>query len=181
MSGNTVYEERISSRRTEALFILLASLFLMRWEQRKRRGRAGRLSALFLGLGVLFLFYILNYHTLHIRLTPDSVQLRFGIFSWTIPMDSIERCHLDKTSLWRIGGAGIHFSWFERRYRAMFNFLEYPRVIVALKEKRGPVRDVAFSTQHPQQVMNFIREASGAKGSFEGTGLTKEDGDVRPG
>ena len=71
----------------------------------------------------------------------------------------METCYLDGTSLWRIGGAGIHFSSFERRYRAMFNFLEYPRVVVALKEKRGPVRDIAFSTQHPEEIMSLIQES----------------------
>lgn len=180
MSGNIVYEERISSKRTEALFLVLASLFLLLWVQRKRRGKTGRLSALYLGLFAFFLFYILNYRTLHIGLTADDVKLRFGLFSWTIPMENVERCHLDRTSLWRIGGAGIHFSWFDRRYRAMFNFLEYPRVVLALKEKRGSVRDIAFSTQHPQQVIRLIQEASGAKRSFQSTGLIKEDGDVRP-
>jgi hypothetical protein len=42
----------------------------------------------------------------------------------------------------------------------MFNFLEYPRVVVALKEKQGPVRDVAFSTRHPDQVIEFIQAAT---------------------
>lgn len=181
VSGITVYEERISSRRTEALFILLASLFLLLWTQRRNAGRTGRVSTLFLGLFVFFLCYALNYRTLYIGLTPENVSLRFGLFSWTIPMDNIESCHLDKTSLWRIGGAGIHFSWFDRRYRAMFNFLEYPRVVIALKEKRGPVRDIAFSTQHPQQVMKLIQETSDAKRTFESTTLTKEVGDVQHG
>jgi hypothetical protein len=43
------------------------------------------------------------------------------------------------------------------RYRASFNFLEYPRVVVALKRKRGPVQDVSFSTRQPEPVMSLIQ------------------------
>mgnify|MGYP000900013350 CR=1 FL=1 len=32
----------------------------------------------------------------------------------------------------RYGGAGIHFMSIRGRYRASFNFLEYPRVVIAL-------------------------------------------------
>jgi hypothetical protein len=118
------------------------------------------LTAVCFGLFSFFLFYVLNYRTLIIHLTPDYLKLRFGLFTWTIAMENVENCFLDTASLWRIGGAGIHFSWFQRRYRAMFNFLEYPRVVIALKQKRGPVRDVAFSTQQPEQVLHFIRAAA---------------------
>lgn len=174
----SIYEERISSKRTEALFLSLATLFLTLWLLRKKTRVTGRVTAIFFILFAFFVFYALNYRRLRIRLTAHDLELRFGIFSWTIPMDDIEGCHADETSLWRIGGAGIHLSWFDGRYRAMFNFLEYPRVVVALKEKRGPVRDVAFSTRHPQQVMKRIHEASGVTRTAQGAAPTKEDGNV---
>jgi hypothetical protein len=74
-------------------------------------------------------------------------------------MDNIEGCRQDETPLWRIGGAGLHFSPIQGRYRAMFNFLEYPRVVIALKIRKGLVRDVAFSTQYPDIVIQFVHEA----------------------
>jgi hypothetical protein len=39
----------------------------------------------------------------------------------------------------------------------MFNFLEYPRVVLALKQRKGLVRDIAFSTRRPQEVMRLIQ------------------------
>jgi len=39
------------------------------------------------------------------------------------------------------------------------DFLEYPRVVLALKQKRGLVRDLSFSTQHPETVLQFIQDA----------------------
>lgn len=115
------------------------------------------LALVFLLLGVLFLFYTLNYHTLNILIEKTGVTLGFGLIHWTIPLEQIEDCRQDDTSLWRIGGAGIHFSPFNKRYRAMFNFLEYPRVLLILREKRGLVRDIAFSTRQPEEVIRLIR------------------------
>ena len=121
------------------------------------------LATVFLVFFLFFLFYALNYRTLIIRLTPEVLKLRFGIFTWTIATDNVESCFLDEVSLRRIGGAGIHFSSFQGRYRALFNFLEYPRIVIMLKNKKGPVRDVAFSTQRPDEVLRFIQEATSVK------------------
>jgi hypothetical protein len=59
----------------------------------------------------------------------------------------------------RRGGAGIHFSIIGGRYRAMLNFLEHPRIVIELKEKRGPVRDLAFSTERPNEMLRIIEES----------------------
>lgn len=159
----TYYYEKVSSRRTQSLFLALSLLFLglLLGRVKIRRERdAGRdhLATIFAGASLFFLFYTLNYHTLIIWLTPETLQLHFGLFTWKIAVDNIDDCYPDETSLWRIGGAGIHFSPIKGRYRAMLNFLEHPRVVVALKQKQGPVRDLAFSTQQPEQVLAFIRD-----------------------
>jgi hypothetical protein len=109
------------------------------------------------------LFYVLNYRTLNIRLTDKSLKLTFGIFSWTVPLDNIKACGLDEIpALMRLGGAGIHFMSIRGRYRASFNFLEYPRVVVALKRKAGPVRDISFTTRRPDEVLRLLEEAAAA-------------------
>jgi hypothetical protein len=154
------YDERISSRKTETLFLVLTLFFLALAIWRMSAVSLDILAAVFLVLCVFFLFYSVNYRTLTIQLTPEAVKLRFGLFTWTIATDNIERCFLDETSLQRIGGAGIHFSSFQGRYRAMFNFLEYPRIVIMLKNKKGPVQDVAFSTQRPDEALRFIQEAA---------------------
>lgn len=161
MEEKRTYNERLSSGRTEGLFLALAALFLglalHRTRARRMAGRGrDRIAGAFYVLFAFFLFYMLNYRTLVIRLTPEALALRFGLFSWRVPLENIEHAALDEHSLWRIGGAGIHFSWFEGRYRAMFNFLEYPRVVVALSQKQGPVKEIAFSTQQPEQVLALI-------------------------
>jgi hypothetical protein len=49
-----------------------------------------------------------------------------------------------------------------KRYRASFNFLEHPRVVIALKRKVGPVRDISFSTRRPDDVLRLIQEVISA-------------------
>jgi hypothetical protein len=65
----------------------------------------------------------------------------------------------------RMGGAGIHFMSIRKRYRASFNFLEHPRVVIAFKRKAGLVRDISFSTRHPDDVLRRIQEAASATGA----------------
>jgi hypothetical protein len=104
-----------------------------------------------------------NYRTLIIHLTPQALQLRFGLFTWVVPLSTIADCRLDDLPpLLRLGGAGIHFMVVRGRYRASFNFLEYPRVVIALKRRKGPVRDISFSTQQPDEVLRYLREAISA-------------------
>jgi hypothetical protein len=154
-----IYLEQLSSRRTEALFVVLSVLFLGLFAWRLRISGADALSIVLQGLLVFFLFYSINYRNLVVRITNESLELKFGIFSWTVSLDNVEDCYVDDVPLARIGGAGIHFTSIRGRYRVMFNFLEYPRLVIALKKKIGLVRDDVFSTRHPVEVGQIIRGA----------------------
>jgi hypothetical protein len=156
MARETVYEERVTSRRTETLFIGLTLLLLALLGVRAGTSGFGYLAVVFLLLACFFLFYAVNYRTLVIQITAEALALRFGIFSWTVPWDTVTHGRLDDTPLWRVGGAGIHFTMIRRRYRVFFNFLEHPRVVVELRRPRGLVRDVAFSTRQPAKVMDIV-------------------------
>lgn len=158
-SNGLLYFEKISSLRTEGLFLVLMiiSLLLLIW--RVNTIRWDFFAAAFLFFFILFLFYSLNYRTLVIELTSKSLKLKFGIFTWTIPMENIEECRLDEIPLFmRMGGAGIHFMMIRKRYRASFNFLEYPRIVISFKRKVGPVRDISFSTRNPDEVLRLIQD-----------------------
>jgi len=160
MTDDLIYNERVSSNKTEILFLALTTLFFLLLAWRVNAGNADLLAAVFFCLFGLFLFYSVNYRTLIIRLTPESLKLTFGIFTWIVPLDNVEECRLDELPiLMRMGGAGIHFMSIRKRYRASFNFLEHPRVVVAFKRKRGPVCDISFSTRRPDDVLRLIQEA----------------------
>lgn len=158
------YVERVTSGRTQLLFAALALLFLLLAVWRVSAARLDALAVVCLCLSGFFLFYVVNYRTLVIRLTSESLKLTFGIFTWTVPLDNIEECRLDHVPvLMRMGGAGIHFMVIRKRYRASFNFLEHPRVVIAFRRKVGPVRDISFSTRQPDDVIRLVREAVSAR------------------
>jgi hypothetical protein len=157
INQNLLYEEKLSSRRTEALFLSLMAFFLVLLVWRATSSGWDFLAILFFIFFGLFLFYSLNYLVLIIRLTPTSLALSFGIFTWTVRMEDIETCSLDNLpAIKKYGGAGIHFMFVDKRYRTSFNFLEYPRVVIALREK-GRVRDISFSTRRPDDVLRLIQ------------------------
>lgn len=164
MTDDLIFHERISSNRTEALFLALTLLFLLLFLWRVTAGSLDLLTVIFLCSFGLFFFYSVNYRTLLIRLTAESLNLTFGLFTWKVPLDNVEECHLDSLPLlMRYSGAGIHFMFIRHRYRASFNFLEYPRVVIAFKRKAGPVRDISFSTRRPDDVLRLVQEAVSAK------------------
>ena len=151
------YCEMFSSSKTYALFATLAIAFLALFLWRLQSVRLDGWAITFLCISALFLFYVFNYRKLKIRITPEILQLSFGIITWRIAVSNIKSCYIDKVSLWRIGGAGIHFTWIKRKYRAYWNFLEYPRVVVSFKIKHGVVHEIAFSTKQPERVMEVIQ------------------------
>jgi hypothetical protein len=57
----------------------------------------------------------------------------------------------------KYGGAGIHFMFVHKRYRASFNFLEHPRVVIGLKRKAGLVKDISFSTCQPNELIRLVQ------------------------
>lgn len=159
MDDSICYVETITSRRTEALFIALTFLFGGLYTRRSVKKGTDSFAFVLGGLCLVFLFYVVNYRVLTIRLTQKALQLKFGIFTWTEPIDNIAACSVDDiTGLMRYGGAGIHFMLIQNRYRASFNLLEYPRVVVALKKKAGPVCNLSFTTRNPEKVLQLLEQ-----------------------
>lgn len=161
MTQDPVYEEHVSSARTQVLYAILTTIFLLWGVGRLAAGHPDMPAFAFLFLSVIFAFYASNYRTLVIRITPRSLRLVFGIFAWTIALDRIETCRIDDPPpLAKYGGAGIHFLVVRRRYRASFNFLEHPRVVIALRPRAGLVRDISFSTRQPEEVIRRLQPAA---------------------
>ncbi len=158
MADGLLYHEQLSSSRTMALFLALTLIFCLLTAWRTSAHSLDALAIIFACFAGIFLFYSVNYRTLIIRITPAGLGLRFGIFQWRVPIGNIESCQLDEVPAFkRLGGAGIHFMTVRGRYRASFNFLEYPRVVIAFKSKAGPVQDISFSTRRPDEVLETLQ------------------------
>lgn len=154
----TIYEERLSSNVTTGLFVALTLVFGALFAWRVLAVGFRFVPVVFLILSLLFLFYTINYRMLIVRFNEQGLLLRFGIIPWRIPFSNMQSCGLDEVVINRIGGAGIHFMLLDKRYRANYNFLDLPRVLVRLKERQGLVWDVSFSTRQPDEVMHIIQE-----------------------
>ena len=159
--NRNAYSEELLSVKTLALFVLLTLVFLGLFGLNLLHNGWNGWAIAILCISIFFLFYVFNYRMLKISLTPETLKLSFGIITWAIALSNIEACYTDPTSLWRIGGAGIHFKWINGKYRAFWNFLEYPRVVITLKKKKGLVQEIAFSTRQPDRVMEIIQSDLG--------------------
>ncbi len=158
MKEELLYHEELASNWTTALFaglaILFGALFVWRLDASGLQG----FTIAFLVFFVIFLFYTFNYRTLVIRITRQELKLTFGLITWVVPLNNIELCKADELQpLERYGGAGIHFMLVHGRYRVNFNLLEYPRLVIMLKRKAGPVRDVSFSTRQPDDILKKLQ------------------------
>jgi hypothetical protein len=108
-------------------------------------------------LGLFFLFYVFNYRTLRIQITDDALILRFGLVRWRTELANIQSWTLDDPPFWiKYGGAGVHFALVDDLYRAFFNFLVGPRILIIFKEKQGRVQALSFSTNQPARVLELI-------------------------
>ena len=163
-NDNLIYNEKVSSKWTAVLFLALTILFSLLLIWRVVSSNLDFLAVVFFCLFALFLFYSVNYRTLIVRITEESLKLIFGIFTWTVPFENIEQCQLDDDLpfLKKYGGAGIHFMLIRKRYRASFNFLEHSRVVIRLKRKAGLIRDISFSTCQPNELIQLIQGAISA-------------------
>lgn len=156
LSSDHLYEEQISSKITTGVFITFTTLFMIIFSCQFLGSGYFVLTLISFSLFLFFLFYSLNYRSLTILITSSSVEIKFGIFSRIACWESIEDCHIDGVSMWRIGGAGIHFTRIRGKWRAMYNFLEYPRIVLTLK--KGRIREVIFSTRNPERVLTIVNQ-----------------------
>ncbi|MEJ2413320.1 MAG: hypothetical protein P8Y34_10080 [Anaerolineales bacterium] len=159
--SEVIYKEEIRSNLTTIIFasLSLACLTLFAWRYAVVGWKFT--PGLFCFLGLFFLFYTLNYRTLEIQISSDELNLKFGLVKWTTVLENIDSWQLDDSPWWiKYGGAGVHFAAVRGKYRAYFNFLEYPRVLVTLQEKQGWVRQLCFTTRQPDQVQVQLQNRS---------------------
>ena len=151
------YSEKVLSAGTTLLFLFLSLLFLLLFGWRISIIGWRFFTVLLFALSLIFLFYTINYRVLRIRLTTTHLILRFGIVPWKTPLKNILSVQLDDSPpLIKYGGAGVHFAFVDGKYRAFYNFLEYPRLLVTFKKKQGVVQELVFTTRKPEKIMDIL-------------------------
>jgi hypothetical protein len=158
-----LYSEELTSPRTTVFFAALVLFFsgLAAWRWRVAGAQPLVWFQVFLAL--FFLFYTINFRVLFITITSHFIRLKFGLFAWRTPLKDIERAYPDQLDIFHYyGGAGLHFMVVRGRYRASFNFLEHPRVALALRHSAGLVREISFSTRQPQEIVDLVTRLAAA-------------------
>ncbi len=109
----------------------------------------------------LFLLVItINFLRLTIKIDSENLTVGFGILKKKIPWDKVKDYYLDETSsLWY----GLRLRRADGKWRTVYNLIVIggPRVVVSLKE--GRIREVAFSTKNPEEVMEKIEHHINSK------------------
>jgi hypothetical protein len=110
-------------------------------------------------MALVFLFYVLNYRLLKIYITEEYLSLRFGIVGWKTPLANIKQVSQDDSPWWiKYGGAGVHFAFVNKHYRAFYNFLEFPRLLVTFHQKQGLVQALVFTSRDPDRILEILSE-----------------------
>lgn len=156
-----IYSEEIRSNKTDLLFVVLALITyaLSAWKLSVVGFKF--VPGFYLFLGLLFTFYIFNFRVLNISITDQSLHLKFGIIPWKTDLSNIQEITLDDAPMIiKYGGAGVHFAFVKGEYRAFYNFLEHPRVLIRFKKKQGLVKALVFTSRQPDKILEILEKRS---------------------
>tara|TARA_B100001971_G_scaffold202760_1_gene216888 strand:+ start:185 stop:697 length:513 start_codon:yes stop_codon:yes gene_type:complete len=102
---------------------------------------------------------IANFRKLNISITSQSIIVAYGRIKYSIPWDRIEDCSVGKDSGTRYGGWGIRLTKAEGATLLVYNVIGSPMVVLELK--RGRFGKFIFSSRHPEEVLNIIKQHIG--------------------
>ena len=159
--ANILYSEKIRSTKTSLLFVILASIFftLFGWRFSVVGFRFG--PGLYAFLGLVFCFYVINFRELEISITDQILRLKFGVIGWSSNLENIKSVIRYDPPFWiKYGGAGVHFAMVDGDYKAFYNFLEYPRVLIKFHQKQGWVQSLVFTTRQPDKILEILETRS---------------------
>ncbi len=161
MQEDEIYEETVPftvAKWLLAMEIAITILFLSLFVSQLPEG----LSWFYLGMFLLFLgvtALIANFRKLNISITSQSITVAYGRIKYSIPWDRIEGCNLDRGSGARYGGWGIRMAKVKDKCLLVYNVIGSPMVILELK--RGRFGQFIFSSRHPDEVLNIIKQQIG--------------------
>jgi hypothetical protein len=161
MQEDEIYKETVPftiAKWILAMEITITVLFLYLFVSQLPAG----LSWLYLGMFLLFLgvtALIANFRRLNISITSQSITVAYGRIRYSIPWDRVEDCSLDRGSGIRYGGWGIRMAKVKGKWVLVYAVTNCPRVILELN--KGRFGQFIFSSRHPEEVLNIIKQQTG--------------------
>ena len=118
----------------------------------------------YLGMGVftaMVTLSVLQFRRIVVSITPDSVTVSFGLFSYRIPYRRIISAFVDEKPGIVYGGWGLRIARARGRHALVYSVLNVPRVVIEQNGSRYGY--FLFSTKNPEEVIRLIRQQTGVK------------------
>ena len=109
----------------------------------------------FSAMFIAFFFLTINFASLSITLTNETIAVGFGIIKHRVLLKDVVNCAPDEVSSMKYGGFGIRVAKVKGKKRLVYNTIGTPRCVLSLKE--GKFHEFAFSTKNPEEVINVLR------------------------
>jgi hypothetical protein len=111
----------------------------------------------FLVIFFLFLEITATFFRLTITITPSSVSIGYGILTYTVLWENIKGCyHVNETLASIYGGSGIYPIEVRGKSRLVYGVYGRPQVVLSLK--KGRFKEIAFSTENPEEILMIVKE-----------------------
>ena len=163
MKANEIYHEEVPFTFIKYLVFVeaaLAAVFLVLFFLQTSGGTIGEkpapdwlllmLFALFAGITAL----LYSIRKMTVGITPQAVNIYFGIFSRTIPYESIDSIHADSGPAIKYGGWGVRVFRDKKGWVLAYNTFGRPRVVLGLR--RGRYGRFVFSTRNPDEIISIV-------------------------
>ncbi len=109
------------------------------------------MALIFIGVTVL----VFNFRALTVSITENSLTVSYGRIRYRVTLDNIESAFIDTNPGIVYGGWGIRWARIKGQSALIYNVISKPRVV--LKLRSGRFSQFAFSTRHPDEVINLVQ------------------------
>ena len=93
---------------------------------------------------------------LRLGITTDVVRASFGFIKFKVPFSNVEDVYADEKSSLKYGGWGVRVTKAKEGWLLAYTSIGYKRVVLELKEHK--YKRFIFSTAHPEEVVNVIKQ-----------------------
>ena len=100
--------------------------------------------------------FLFSLTKLRLGITADLMRASFGFIKFKVPLDAIASVQIDEKSSLKYGGWGIRMRKYKEGWALAYTTIGYKRVVLELKEHK--YSKFVFSTAHPEEVVNVIKQ-----------------------
>ncbi|MCJ7763811.1 MAG: hypothetical protein MUO90_01455 [Dehalococcoidales bacterium] len=99
---------------------------------------------------------LFNLTKLRLGITTDAVRASFGFIKFEVPFSNVEDVYIDEKSSLKYGGWGVRVTKAKEGWLLAYTSVGHKRVALELKEHK--YKRFIFSTAHPEEVVNVIKQ-----------------------